>query len=218
MKTYRFILCLFLTIFFRLLPKETIDPKLVDIQEINPTIAVDLFLADPKNFLGAQLYPSSAKAYIDYDIALRLDQIQNELRSLGLGLKIKDAYRPLAVQKRLWEIALTMDLDDPGDYVSDPVIEGGRHPRGIAVDVTLVNLVDGKELPMPPFGFIKEAHHGYFENLNQEQINNREFLKNIMTRHGFVSISCEWWHYNLPNWQDYTPLDVSLLELDSCIE
>ena len=193
--------------------KNTIDPELVDIQSINPTIRVELFLAAGNTFLG-KLYPSNARAYMHKNVALVLDLIQKELEPLGLGLKIKDAYRPLRVQKQLWEIVLAMNLKNPGDYISDPSVEGGRHPRGIAVDVTLVRLSDGSELVMPPFGFIEQAHQGYMGNdLTQEQINNREFLKELMTHHGFALIRCEWWHYNLPNWQDYTPLDLTFEEL-----
>lgn len=193
----------------------TIEPKLVDIQSINSTIKVDLFLADTHNFLGQALYPITAKAYIHNEVAYQLDRIQKELTFFGLGLKIKDAYRPFSVQKKLWEIALTMNLSDPGNYVSDPKIEGGRHPRGIAVDVTLIYLDTKKELIMPPMGFIPEAHHGYTENLSDEQIKNRDFLKQIMEKHGFASIRCEWWHYNLPNWRDYTAVDLSFEQLSN---
>lgn len=191
----------------------TTNPILVDIQTINPTIIIDLFLADEHNFLGQALYPSNAKAYIHQEVAYQLDAIQKELATYGLGLKIKDAYRPFSVQKQLWEIALKMDISEPGNYVSDPQIEGGRHPRGIAIDVTLIHLDSQEELQMPPMGFIPEAHHGYMQNLSGEQIKNRDFLKSLMEKHGFASIRCEWWHYNLPNWKDYTPLDLSFDQL-----
>lgn len=191
----------------------TIKPQLVNIQLIEPTIIVDLFLADSQNFLGKAFYPSHAKAYIDKNIAIALANIQKELAQYGLGLKIKDAYRPLHVQKMLWQQALTMNLKNPENYFSDPVVEGGRHPRGIAVDVTLVRLEDHQELSMPPMGFTPEAHHGCMQNLTEEQIKNREFLKTIMLKHGFAAIACEWWHYNLPNWRDYEALDITFEEL-----
>ena len=193
--------------------EKTIDPELVDIQKVNPTIKVDLFLADPNNFLGKALYPENARAYIDKNVAEKLNAIQKELAHLGLGLKIKDAYRPLSVQKELWSIALTMNLKNPGRYVSDPNKEGGRHPRGVAVDLTLIRLKDGSELPMPPFGFTERAHQGYIGDLMPEQIENRDFLKELMMRYGFVPIRCEWWHYNLPNFKEYTAMDLSFDEM-----
>ena len=189
--------------------------NLVKITSINNSILVDLFLADEANFLQEVLYPKNADAYVHPDIACQLDAIQKSLQKKDLGLKIKDAYRPLSVQKRLWEIVLQMDLPNPGNYVSDPKVEGGRHPRGVAVDVTLVSLKDFKELKMPPMGFIPQAHHEYIRDLSQEQINNREMLKEVMEEYGFVSISCEWWHYNLSNWRDYEAFDVSFEELEN---
>ena len=194
------------------------QPQLINIKKINPSIIIDLFLADPHNFLKKAFYPSNAKAYIDRDVAYILDAIQKELAQKGLGLKIKDAYRPFAVQKALWDIVQTMNLANPGDYISDPVVEGGRHPRGIAVDVTLIRLSDQQELPMPPMGFTEKAHHGYTEGLTDEQIANRDFLKNIMIKHGFANIRCEWWHYNLPNWRDFQALDISFDELEKSVQ
>lgn len=191
-----------------------IKPQLVDIHSIDATIEVDLFLIDPENFLGQSLYPSTAKAFIDKNVGIVLHNIQNELAEYGLGLKIKDAYRPFYVQKMLWKKALSVNLEHPENYVSDPVVEGGRHPQGIAVDVTLIHLNNYTELAMPPMGFIPEAHHGYIGNLTEEQIKNREFLKSIMIKHGFVGISCKWWHYNLPNWRDYEALDIAFDELN----
>ncbi len=195
------------------LSKNTIDPELVDIQKINATIIVDLFWTTQDNFFKEQLYPDCARAYIDKSVAYKLDEIQKELRPLGLGLKVKDAYRPLSVQIRLWELVLQMNLENPFMYISDPNKEGGRHPRGVAVDLTLINLETGEELPMPPFGFVKEAHQGAIENLTQEQIDNREFLKGLMIKHGLMPIRCEWWHYNLSNFKDYTALDLTFEEI-----
>ncbi len=123
-----------------------------------------------------------------------------------------DRREPMFVQKQLWEIALTMNLDDPGNYISDPDVEGGRHPRGVAVDLTLVRLQDGQELSMPPMEFSKRAHRD-FTGLDDERLKNREFLRSIMEKYGFVGISCEWWHYNLPNWYEYEVLDVTFQEL-----
>lgn len=62
-------------------------------------------------------------------------------------------------------------------------------------------------------GFTPKAHHGYRGDLTLEQINNREMLKNVMEKHGFVGIASEWWHYNLLNWREYEALDITFDEL-----
>ena len=66
---------------------------------------------------------------------------------------------------------------------------------------------------MPPFGFVEEAHQGTMHNLSKEQIENREFLKKQMMRRGLITIRCEWWHYNLENFSDYTALNKTFEEI-----
>ena len=56
------------------------------------------------------------------------------LRRYQYGLKIWDAYRPVAVQAKLWEASHN------SDYVANPEIGvGSLHSWGIAVDATLVD-------------------------------------------------------------------------------
>ena len=47
-------------------------------------------------------------------MALALQNVQQDLAKEGLGLKIWDAHRPLAVQQLMWDA-----IQDPR-YVSDP--------------------------------------------------------------------------------------------------
>ena len=44
--------------------------------------------------------------------------------------------------------------------------------------------------------FGEEASHNY-QNLSDEILANRRFLKEIMLQHNFKSFDSEWWHYNL---------------------
>lgn len=72
-----------------------------------------------------------------------------------------------------------------------------RFITGGAVDITLVDL-EGNELDMgTTFDFFgKEAHHAY-QGFSSEVLSNRKLLKETMEKHGFLSITSEWWHYNL---------------------
>jgi D-alanyl-D-alanine dipeptidase len=121
-------------------------------------------------------------------------------------LKIFDGYRPLSVQRKMWAV-----FPQPG-YVADPK-NGSRHNRGAAVDVTLVRLTDGTELRMPtPYDdFTERAHRDYMQ-LEEEAIRNRQLLEQIMTRHGFVGLPTEWWHFDFSDWQKYPLLDVDIPE------
>ncbi len=43
----------------------------------------------------------------------------------------------------------------------------------------------------------------------REEIANRELLRSIMEKHGFLGVSEEWWHFDLIGWENYPPLDIS---------
>jgi len=100
------------------------------VTSVNRRIRLDIRYATTNNFTGQAVYPS-AKAYLRKTVAAKLGAVQTDLESQGLGLKVWDAYRPLAVQKKFWAI-----MPDER-YVADPA-KGSRHNRGSAVDVTLV--------------------------------------------------------------------------------
>jgi len=117
------------------------DKRLVDLQRFIPGIATDIRYATTNNFMHQQLYPV-AKAYLRYPAALALREIENELAPQGLGLEIFDAYRPYSITEKMWEPIRN------ADFVADPAL-GSRHNRGAAVDLTLIDLRTGQELPMP---------------------------------------------------------------------
>jgi D-alanyl-D-alanine dipeptidase len=174
---------------------------LVDVRSINPTICIELRYATDNNFTGKTVYDCPPdKCFVLKCVAEKLDLIQKELEKLGLGLKIWDGLRTFEAQKRFWKIC-------PDErYVSNPK-KGGRHTRGTTVDVTLVHLSDGSELAMPTEfdNFTQKARSDYMD-LPEEVIKNRMLLQNVMTKHGFSMITAEWWHFDLSNWRDFSPL------------
>jgi D-alanyl-D-alanine dipeptidase len=99
------------------------------------------------------------------------------------------------------------------DYVADPKL-GSRHNRGAAVDVTLVDIKTGKELPMPT------AHDDFtpkaasdFGLLPAELLKNRTLLHEAMKKRGFSPLPSEWWHFDAEGWEahpleDFEPLQA----------
>ena len=79
------------------------DPVLVDVRSVDPTITVDLRYAGRNNFLRHSLYPRGTHALARPEIVSALAVAQSILRRYQYGLKIWDAYRPVAVQAMLWE-------------------------------------------------------------------------------------------------------------------
>ena len=179
--------------------------ELVNIRKLIPDIVFDIRYATANNFTGEIIYPA-AKAYLVKPAAQALLLAQKELRRMGFGLKIFDAYRPLSAQKKLWDI-----VPDP-DYVADPDT-GSRHNRGAALDVTLVD-DDGNELPMPtPYDTFSEKAHSNYPDLPQTVLQNRKLLKNIMKKHGFEPLVTEWWHFDYQSWEKYPILDINFDQL-----
>lgn len=174
---------------------------LVDLESAVRGIVLDIRYATTNNFTGKQLYPV-ARAVLRRPVADKLAAAQKELAEQGLGLKVFDGYRPLSVQRRMWEV-----FPNPG-YVADPA-KGSRHNRGAAVDLTLIRLSDRSELPMPTDydDFTPKAHRNY-TGATAEQIRNRELLERVMEKHGFIGLGTEWWHFDDADWQDYELMDI----------
>lgn len=180
------------------------EKRLVDVAALG--IATDVRYATPDNFMKKTLYPV-AKVFLRAPAAAALANVQRELATQGLALKVFDGYRPYRVTVAMWE-----PIKDP-DYVADPS-KGSRHNRGAAVDLTLIDAKTGEELPMPTGydDFRPLARHDYMD-LPADAIRNRALLRDVMTRHGFDPLPSEWWHYDFRGWKDFELMDVGLGEL-----
>lgn len=191
--------------------------EFVKLQEVEPSIMVDLVFAtghQPIEDIPVIMYPAGTQCYICKEAAYALKAVQQEMKAYGLCLKVRDAYRPLWAQKRLWEEVKKLHLAHPEDYISDPVIEGGRHTRGTAVDLTLIDITTQQEIPLPPYRFSEVSHRDYAGPLlTEQQSKNRNFLRAVMMKHGFTTIRAEWWHFDYKGWQNYESLNLSFDEI-----
>ncbi len=177
---------------------------LVKVRDIDSTILVDLRYAGENNFTEQQLYPFEL-CLLRKSTAEKLAAVQAEVKEDGYRLKVWDAYRPLGVQEKLWEV-----VSDP-IYVADPAV-GSNHNRGAAVDVTLVD-EKGEKLIMPTgFDDFSEQASRNYPNMPEEAEKNMNYLTDVMVRNGFTPIQSEWWHYNDEDIQEYDLLDVSFEE------
>jgi D-alanyl-D-alanine dipeptidase len=185
--------------------------NLIGLLVVHPALLQEIHYATPYNFTGKQLYPFPA-VFVHKDLVRPLRKVQQELLRQGLGLKIYDGYRPFSVQRRMW------DLIRDERYVSDPNKNRGRHPRGTAVDVTLVDRM-GNELRMPtPFDDFTEKAHRSSTKWTAEERANSLTLEAIMAKHGFIPFPYEWWHFDYKNWEKYPPLDISFRDLANGVE
>ncbi len=193
-----------ITMFFGSIPgqlqaEQSMSHKLIDVQSLVPQIQVELKYATADNFTGQIVYPFHHCLLLEETI-LRLRDIQSELETMGLGLKIWDGFRPISAQWKFWELV-------PDErYVGDPR-KGGRHTRGTTVDLTIVTK-EGQELPMPSaFDDFSEKAHADYAGATMEEIANRALLRTLMEKHGFVGVSTEWWHFDLVGWENYPVIE-----------
>ncbi len=176
--------------------------SIVDVLSVDSTIVLDIRYATENNFTKTKLYPA-AKAKLRREAAESLAAVNRELRSLGFRLKVYDAYRPLAIQWKLWDVVPNED------YVADPR-KGSRHNRGAAVDLTIIDSYGNElEMPTPYDDFTEKAWHSN-DALPEAVKKNRALLKDVMERHGFNPIKSEWWHYDFHGWEQFEILDEPL--------
>lgn len=166
----------------------------MNIQDYDKNIVLDMKYATADNFLKQNVYGCEV-CFLRYKTVKKLIEANKDFMKKGFRIKIFDCYRPLDIQKKMWE------LIPNANYVANPA-RGSIHNRGCAVDITLVDS-NGIELD---FGtafdhFGPESAHNY-ENLPEIVLENRKILRKIMKKNGFRTFESEWWHYNLKHGVD----------------
>jgi len=169
--------------------KETDDNAIVNLKNYSNDFVFDMKYATDDNFLKEKLYPC-AECFLRVKTVKSLLEANKTFSQKGYKIKLFDCYRPIAIQKKMFKI-----VPDP-NFVANPK-KGSIHNRGGAVDISLVDSL-GSEINMgTKFDFFgEEASHNY-QNLSDEILANRKFLKEIMLQNNFKSFDSEWWHYNL---------------------
>lgn len=175
-----------------------------------PSIVQEIRYYSTYNFIGERIdgYEQPC-AIITKEAARALKSVSNELNVQGYRLKVFDAYRPTSAVKHfvLWGIE---DLDQKMKPFFYPGIEKNKlfelgyiaskssHSRGSTIDLTLLDMETGKEVDMgSPFDYFGEISHPDYKGITNDQYENRMLLRNIMVKHGFEPIDCEWWHFTL---------------------
>lgn len=165
------------------------DSTWVDIEWLDSSILIDLRYATTNNFMELQIY-DCPKCYMRLVVAKALIKAQKALKPQGLGFKMFDCFRPRSAQNKLWK-----KTPDPR-YVSPPS-RGSMHSRGIALDLTLVDLATREQLEMGTHYdyFGRKAYWAYKEH-PQEILDNRQLLLSTLKEHGFKTVTTEWWHFS----------------------
>jgi D-alanyl-D-alanine dipeptidase len=165
---------------------------LVDVHRHAPGVKVDLAYRTSHNLTGHRLPGYCRNVALMLDPAARdLARVQRYLRRRGLGLLIRDAYRPARATRALVRWA---QRSGRGDLVGTYIARRSRHNTGSAVDLTLVRAADGRLLHMGSrYDELSTRAHTY--NAGGRALRNRLVLKAAMERFGFTGYWREWWHF-----------------------
>jgi len=186
----------------------------VYVKELIPDVIEEIRYHGEDNFIGLPIKGYlKPKAIITREAALTLKNIQAELRTFGLGLKIFDAYRPQQSVDHF--VRWAKDLDDikmKSIYYPDVnkqylfrdgyIASHSSHTRGSTVDLTIVSLLSiaREELDMgSSWDYFGPISWPSSIEPNATQRSNRMLLQQLMIRHGFRSLSTEWWHFTFIN-------------------
>jgi D-alanyl-D-alanine dipeptidase len=171
---------------------------LIDVDLLDPSIKLSIRYATSQNFLRRPFY-SQPRALLQIPVALSLVEAHRELMTLGYGLIIFDAYRPLSVTELFWELT----PKDKRQFVADPSA-GSVHNRGCAVDVSLYSIGGSIELDMPSeYDEMSERAVPSYQGGSMEQRRNRDTLRRTMEQHEFTVHPVEWWHFDHNSWPRY---------------
>jgi len=186
--------------------KSNPDNELVEIKKAIPGIMLDVRYATKNNFMQQVMY-RQARAFARKPVVGALKKIQQELNKKGLGLKIFDGYRPYAITVEFYKKA------SDKNFVANPA-KGSKHNRGCAVDLTIVNLKTGKEVPMPTqYDSFSAAAAANYESVLPAQKKNRDLLISTMAKYGLNVLENEWWHYDFVGWKNYPLMDIPFEQL-----
>lgn len=175
--------------------------KIISLRQIHEKILID----ETRNQIGNK---SDLFCYARESVAKKLIEATNYL-SHGYQFSIKEAYRPLSLQRRFFEDAFNyyktqypLKNDDEiyeltCQYVAPVKVAG--HLTGGAIDITL--LKNGIEIDMGS-GFndtpIEPENLTYMHSdyINAIAKANRKILTDCMEKVGFINYPPEWWHWS----------------------
>ena len=182
----------------------------VDISDAVPDVITEIRYYSTYNFIGDRINGYEGPfALLTKEAAKALKNASDELIKNGYRLKIYDAYRPQRAVDHF--VRWAEDISDTRmkkifypnvskkDLFSLGFIAGhSGHSRGSTVDLTLFDMTKGCDVDMGGyFDYFGEQSHSSYENITNEQSDNRRLLKETMVKNGFLPLEEEWWHFSL---------------------
>ena len=183
-------------------------------------IQVDLVYANenhPRNIFGEALYQAQSKLWAYKAMAvITLLAARILYRKTNYIFELKDCLRTTDAQAAMAKTHIVKNnpdwLEEPNRMVSPP--GSGAHPRGMAIDVCLLD-PDGREIDMgTPFDDMSLESYRSCEALSKGVLRNRRLLEDAFMVSAkalgvdFVPLPAEWWDFRFPAsiYSQYRPL------------
>ena len=180
------------------------------LKEFIPEIEIDVHYYGSNNFLGSRVSGyENPVCIITEPAAHALKQVQAELNTYSLGLKVFDAYRPQIAVDQFIEWAdndkdtKTKDKYYPNIAKHELIPKGyiavkSSHTRGSTADLTIIDINSKNELDMgTQFDFFSPKSWPSDLSITPAQRANRMLLQQVMLKYGFLPLREEWWHFTL---------------------
>lgn len=167
---------------------------LVDVRTFDSTFVIEARYATANNFTRAPLPGYLAnRVFMRREAAAALARVQQRARADGYSLKLFDGYRPVRATLAMVDWTERVGRQD---LIRDGYIAArSGHNLGLAIDLTLVTVPDGRELDMgTPYDTFSEAAHT--ANATGAIAANRARLVRYMGAEGFANYDKEWWHFS----------------------
>ncbi|MDO4568582.1 MAG: M15 family metallopeptidase [Clostridia bacterium] len=175
--------------------------ELVDLRYFFPDAEYELLFATSRNVTGAPLYPY-AIPMLQLDTVMKLKRAVEAFAADGYTIKFYDAYRPLSVQRKLFDIVQVPK------WIANPDTTASNHNRGCAVDISLIG-PDGVELEFPtPMHTFSEDSARDSDTWSETARANVDYMTGIMERYGFQPITSEWWHFADSARSEFMTMDI----------
>ncbi|QDU72985.1 M15 family metallopeptidase [Mucisphaera calidilacus] len=168
------------------------EPDLVELRALIPELRYGLQYSSIEYFTGGEA-PVLRHAPAQRVVAEALAAAAAALRELGYGVVIHDAYRPWWMTYVFWHVV----PEELHHFVANPE-RGSMHNRGLALDVSLLDLASGALCVMPS-GVDELSPRAFSDYAGGPEgpRRRRDCLRSAMVGAGFESLDSEWWHYTL---------------------
>ncbi len=187
----------------------TLPQGFVYARDAIPDVIIESRYHSENNFIGRPIDGYvKPRCILTKQAAQALRNVQTELKTFNLGLKIYDAYRPQRAVDHFVRWAQNLgdttmkaryypDIAKKDLFKKGYIAKRSGHSRGSTVDLTIIGDNDIELDMRSGFDFFSPRSWPDNPTISSSSRANRMLLQTLMKRHGFTPYSREWWHFSL---------------------